>query len=99
MKIKIKLMEMYVNTVMDREEYIVELKKGTGFRGGSKVFNRVVGRQTTLNEFVDLENEPEISLPKNIIYYLNPAHLLDDKILETVNIIVKDINSYLYTQR
>ena len=24
MKIKIKLMEMYVNTVMDREEYIVE---------------------------------------------------------------------------
>ncbi len=86
MKIKIKLMEMYVNTVMDREEYIVELKKGTGFRGGSKVFNRVVGRQTTLNEFVDLENEPEISLPKNII-------------LETLNIIVKDINSYLYTQR
>jgi|3_EtaG_2_1085321.scaffolds.fasta_scaffold17400_2 hypothetical protein len=99
MKIKIKLMEMYVNAKMNREDYLVELKKGTGFRGVSKVFNRILGRQTTLNEFIDLEDEPVVSLPKGIIYYINPAHLIDDKIFETLNIILLDINSYLFTQR
>ena len=93
------LIEKILNDTIGDFNVTVKVNKTNGKLPNRKNYSRSVLRQTTLDEYMDLDGTPVHKHPLNIIYTVMPNHLRKDKLYDLVDELVKDLNKYLYTLR
>ena len=93
------LIEKILNDTISDFNVTVKVNKTNGKLPDRKTYSRSVLRQTTLDEYMDLDGTAVHKHPLNVIYTVMPNHLRKDKLYDLVDELVKDLNKYLYTLR
>ncbi len=93
----ILLIERILNERVGKFNFKVKVHKSTG--AGRKKFLRSITRQTTLDEFTQMDGEPQFRHPKTITYDVHPLQLSADKLNSLVDELVKDLEVYLHSVR
>ena len=102
MRSEIMILEKVLKEKLSNEKYTVRVY---GTKNGNlpnrAPFIRQVYRQTTLHEFNDSgigEIKPAEHV-KDIVYTVHARYLKEDKISELHDMLVKDLNEYMYKHR
>jgi predicted ATPase len=93
----IMLIERMMNEKVGSFNYVVKVQKSTG--AGRKKYLRNVVRQTTLDEFADIDGEAQYRHPKTITYTVHPSHMRADNLNDLIDDLVKDLDIYLHEHR
>ena len=93
------LIEKILNDMIGDFNVNVKVNKTNGKLPDRKTFTRNILRQTTLDEYMDIDGTPVHKHPLNIIYTVMPNQLRKDKLYDLVDELVKNLNKYLYTLR
>jgi|TARA_R110000803_G_scaffold60249_1_gene119377 hypothetical protein len=96
----IMLIERILNDKIGQFNYEVKVAKSAGSRlKGRKKFARQTMRQTTLDEFTEIDGEPRYEHPKTITYTVHPLYLRANELNGLLDELVKDLDIYLHTIR
>jgi len=93
----ILLMERILNEKVGNFNYVVKVHKSTG--AGRKKFLRSIVRQTTLDEFAEIDGEPQYRHPKTITYTVHPSQMRADTLNALIDDLVKDLDIFLHKNR
>tara|TARA_S200002703_G_scaffold124344_3_gene110431 strand:+ start:197 stop:505 length:309 start_codon:yes stop_codon:yes gene_type:complete len=102
MRSEVMILEKVLKEKLTSEKYTVQVRATkNGNLPNRAPFVRQVYRQTTLNEFIDSgigEMKP-VEKAKDIIYTVHARYLKEDKISELHDMLVKDLNEFMYKNR
>lgn len=93
----IMLIERILNEKVGDFNYVVKVHKSTG--AGRKKFLRNTMRQTTLDEFAEIDGEPQYRHPKTITYTIHPSQIKADNLNSLLDALIKDLDIYLHEHR
>jgi len=93
----IMLIERILNEKVGKFNYDVKVNKTTGI--GRKKFTRDTMRQTTLDEFTEIDGEARFTHPVTIIYSVHPIHIRADSLMSLIDDLVKDLDIFLHKNR
>jgi|TARA_R110002074_G_scaffold393511_1_gene580049 hypothetical protein len=93
------LIEKILNDTIGDFNCTVKVNKTNGKLPDRKIYSRSVLRQTTLDEYMDIDGTAVHKHPLNIVYTVMPNHLRKDKLYDLVDVLVNDLDKYLFTLR
>ena len=102
MRSAIRLIEIMLKDKIGKMGFTVRIHSSkSGNLPGRKLFTRAVYRQTSLKEFMDsgVGSVAPVELPQDIVYTVSARYLKEDKIEELLNVLIENLNVFLYAQR
>ena len=93
----IMLIERILNEKVGKFNYEIKVNKTTGI--GRKKFTRTTMRQTTLDEFTEIDGDARFTHPVTITYSVHPIRIRADSLMSLVDDLVKDLDLYLHKNR
>ena len=95
------LIEKMMNEKIGDFNINVKVNKTNGRLPNRQIFTRNVLRQSTLDEYMDMGIDSALVLrhPLMVIYTVIPNHLKKDKLYDLVDMLIKDLDKYLFSLR